>query len=200
LRRAAEPGSLRLVAVVLAGGEGRRMGGDKPLRAWRGGTLIDHALRKAHGFAPAVAVAVRSGDQVGRVDVPLLIDGPDLAGPLAGVASAIAFAADAGAEAVVTLPCDAPLAPEDLALRLAGAIQARDGVAMAASHGRWQPTCALWRSNLAEPLAQYAGRGGRSLRGFAEVAGLRLVDWGEPDPDPFANANAPEDLERLARL
>jgi molybdopterin-guanine dinucleotide biosynthesis protein A len=188
---------LRLAAVVLAGGEGRRMGGNKPLRAWRGELLLEHALRKARGFAPTVAVALRSPEQAGAAGVPLLIDDPGLAGPLAGLASAISFAHDAGAQAVVTLPCDAPLVPEELAARLGAALEPGDGVAKAVSHGQWQPTCALWRANLAAPLAAYAARGGRSLRGFAEAAGLRLVDWGAPEPDPFASANTPEDLARL---
>ncbi|MFC3077245.1 molybdenum cofactor guanylyltransferase [Phenylobacterium terrae] len=191
--------SLRLAAVVLAGGEGRRMGGSKPLRAWREGTLLEEALRKARRFAPDVAVAVRSADQVGLVDAPLLIDRADLAGPLSGLASAVAFAESVGAEAVLTAPCDAPLLPEDLAGRLAEALTAGQGVAMPVSHGQWQPACALWRSTLAAALADYAARGGRSLRGFAEEAGLRLVDWGAPEPDPFASANTPEDLYRLSR-
>jgi molybdopterin-guanine dinucleotide biosynthesis protein A len=174
------------------------MGGDKPLRPWQGGTLISQAVVKARGYAPTVAVAVRSPGQVGEPGVPLLADPADIAGPLAGLVSALAFAASEGAEAVLTLPCDAPLAPADLAERLAGALGAGDGVAMAQSHGRWHPTCALWRAGLAALLAAYAAGGGRSLRGFAERAGLRLVDWGEAEPDPFINVNTPQDLARLA--
>lgn len=189
--------SLRLAAVVLAGGEGRRMGGDKPQRPWRGATLIDQALERAWGYAGTAAVAVRSPGQVGDLGATLLIDPPDIAGPLAGLASAIGFAEREGVEAVLTLPCDAPLLPDDLSARLADALQLGDGVAMAQSHGRWHPTCALWRAGLSAALATYAAGGGRSLRGFAEAAGLRLVDWGAPEPDPFANANTPQDLVRL---
>lgn len=191
--------TFRLVVVVLAGGEGRRMGGGKPLRPWRGGTLLDAALRKARRFAPQVAVAVRSPEQVGKVAAPLLIDRPELAGPLAGLASAIAFAETEGAEAVLTLPCDAPLVPDDLAEKLAAALAPGVGVAAPLSHGYPQPDCALWRSDLGPVLAAYTAGGGRSLRGFAEAAGLRLVDWGAPEPDPFAGANTPEDLDRLGR-
>lgn len=189
--------SLRLAAVVLAGGEGRRMGGDKPQRPWRDGRLIDQALEKARRYAGAVAVAVRSAGQVRDAGAELLTDPPHIAGPLAGLASAIAFAEREGFEAVLTLPCDAPLLPDHLAARLTAALGPADGVAMAQSHGRWHPTCALWRAGLSSALGDYAAGGGRSLRGFAEAAGLRLVDWGAPEPDPFANANTPQDLARL---
>lgn len=174
------------------------MGGAKPLRPWQGGTLVSQALEKARSYAPRVAIAVRSPDQVDRPGVPLLTDPDDIAGPLAGLASAIEFAEAQGAWAVLTLPCDAPLVPADLAIRLAGALGPEHGVAMAQSRGRWHPTCALWRAGLAGPLAVYAADGGRSLRGFAERAGLRLVDWGEAEPDPFVNVNTPQDLARLA--
>src|SRR5690606_20483070 len=104
-RDRARPVSLKLAAVVLAGGEGRRMGGGKPLKPWRGGTLVSHALEKARGYAPRVAVAVRTPDQAGSLDAPSLTDPPDIAGPLAGLSSALAFAAEEGVDAVLTLPC-----------------------------------------------------------------------------------------------
>jgi len=189
--------SLKLAAVVLAGGEGRRMGGGKPLKPWRGGTLVSHALEKARGYAPRVALAVRTPDQAGGLDAPLLTDPPGIAGPLAGLCSALAFAAEEGVDAVLTLPCDVPFAPADLAVRLAEALTDDVGVTMAESRGRWHPTCALWRAGLDGALADYAAAGGRSLRGFAERAGLRLVDWGAAEQDPFANVNTPEDLARL---
>lgn len=189
--------SLKLAAVVLAGGEGRRMGGGKSLKPWRGGTLVSQALEKARGFAPSVAVAVRAPDQAAGLAAPLLTDPPHIAGPLAGLSSALAFAAGQGVDAVLTLPCDVPLAPDDLAVRLAEALTDDVSVTMAESRGRWHPTCALWRAGLDGALADYAAAGGRSLRGFAERAGLRLVDWGAAEPDPFANVNTPEDLARL---
>jgi molybdopterin-guanine dinucleotide biosynthesis protein A len=49
-----------MAVVVLAGGEGRRMGGRKPLRAFGGGTLIGHAVALARTWSSTVAVAVRS--------------------------------------------------------------------------------------------------------------------------------------------
>lgn len=185
-----------LVAVVLAGGEGRRMGGEKPLRRWRGATLIDHAVRKAQGYAPVVGIAVREAGQVPAAAAKLLIDDPTIPGPLAGVASAIAFAEAQGALAALTLPVDAPLAPDDLAERLLAALGGA-AVAMAHSHGRPHPPFALWRADLGPPLAAFAAEGQSSLRRFAERVGVRTADWGDLEPDPFANANTPEDLARL---
>ncbi|HEY9216475.1 MAG TPA: NTP transferase domain-containing protein [Phenylobacterium sp.] len=190
---------LRLAAVVLAGGEGRRMGGGKPLRLWRSETLIARAVAKARSYAECVAVAVREPGQVTGVAALLLLDDPSIPGPLAGLASALAFAAAEGAGAVLTLPVDAPLAPDDLARRLLAARIGDRQVVMAQSCGRWHPTFALWPSGLGPDLNAYARSGRSSLNGFARSVGVAIVDWGACEPDPFANANTSEDLARLER-
>ncbi|ODT63210.1 MAG: hypothetical protein ABS77_04650 [Phenylobacterium sp. SCN 69-14] len=190
------------VTVLLAGGEGRRMGGAKPLRLLDGRPLLDHGLRIARAQGPGpLAVAVRTPGQVGgRSDVPLLLDPVDCVGPLAGLASALAFAEACGAGQVLTLPCDAPRLPLDLGARLAGALAPGDQVAMAFSRGRLHPTCALWRVSTRAALDAYRASGGRSLKGLAQGAGVSVVDWGEPDPDPFVNLNTPEDLAAAAGM
>jgi molybdopterin-guanine dinucleotide biosynthesis protein A len=187
-----------MVVVVLAGGEGLRMGGAKPLRAFGATTLIGHALELARSYGDPIAVAVRDPAQVaGAGDAPLLIDDPALGGPLAGLASALAFAGRQGAAAVLTLPCDTPRLPPDLPKRLRAAMTDDVAAAVAASAGRLHPTCALWRSDAAARLPDYVATGRSSLIGLAEACGLARVDWPAGEADPFANANTPEDLQRL---
>jgi molybdopterin-guanine dinucleotide biosynthesis protein A len=108
----------RILAVVLAGGEGRRMGGEKPRRRFGPVSLVAHAVSVARRWSPEVAVAVRSADQAaGEVDAPLILDDPAIEGPLAGLAAALAHAAQADAPLLLTLPCDAPRLPADLLAR-----------------------------------------------------------------------------------
>jgi molybdopterin-guanine dinucleotide biosynthesis protein A len=184
--------------IILAGGGGRRMGGGKPLQRFGETTLLGHALRLAGNYGAPIAVAVRSPDQVGvPTDVPLLSDDPTIEGPIAGLASALAFGAASGADAVLTLPCDAPLLPADLAARLSASLWRWAGAAVATSGGRLHPTCALWRVSAHPLLSGHIHAGGRSLRGFAEACGMVAVEWAADDVDPFANANTLEDLRRL---
>lgn len=189
--------TLSLVAVVLAGGEGRRMGGTKPLRRLGGTTLVGRAVTLAQTYSRDVAVAVRDGAQVaGAVDAHLLLDDPSIQGPLAGLASALRFARRRGAACVLTLPCDSPRLPADLASRLSGRIGDRV-VAVAQSDGRLHPVCALWRAAALDALPGYLASGARSLKGFAATVGMTAVDWPVSELDAFANANTPEDLEAL---
>jgi len=198
----ASPGALAgdVVAVVLAGGEGRRMGGRKPLRRFGHDRLIDRAVAQASGYCPQVAVAVRSPLQIPDLrGVRLLLDDTALAGPLAGVASAMAFALAEGAGHVLTIPCDTPRLPADLLQRLAGALQGGGParVAVAESGRRLHPACALWPADGLEALRAYAARGRASLHGFAGELCMSIVGWDVRGGDPFANANTPEDLAAL---
>lgn len=186
--------------VVLAGGEGRRMGGRKPLRRVGSLSLVAHALARARAWSSNVAVAVRSADQVaGEADAPLILDDPAIAGPAAGLASAFDFSRRTGAARLLILPCDAPGLPADLLARLEDALDLQGDalVAMASSGGTLHPVCALWRVAAGDRLAAYLASGRRSLRGFAADCGMQVVDWEAADPDPFANANTPEDLAAL---
>lgn len=179
--------------VILAGGEGRRIGGAKPLRRLGGRTLLARAVERARGWSDSVTVAARTTAQVGDPGVPVLIDRPGLEGPLGGLASALCLER----ETVLTIPCDAPFLPDDMPERLAAAL-AGHAAALAASSGRVHPVCGLWRTDALAQLREYAASGRRSLIGFAEAIGYATVEWSE---DAFFNVNSDQDLaEAEARL
>lgn len=190
---------MRTLAVIMAGGESRRMGGAKPLRRFGAATLIEHALRLARRYAADVVVSVRDPSQIAGADAAVVIDDPAMAGPLAGLAAGLAHAREAGAERVLAIACDMPLLPDDLATRLAAALDAtpRALVAVASSGGKLHPACALWRSTALDHLGGYVAQGRSSLRGFAETCGCVVVPWAVGATDPFANANTPEELAQL---
>ena len=189
---------LPLAVVVLAGGEGRRMGGRKPERLFDGASLIARAVERARTWSPLVAVAVRRPEQApGDLGVAVILDNPEVGGPAAGLAAALAFALDHGAARLLTIACDTPVLPEDLPERLEAMLTQDSSVAVAASLGRLHPTCALWRPQVADALPGYLAQPA-SLLGFAKACGMAVAEWPcSPDADPFANANTPEELAAL---
>lgn len=186
---------MEMMVVILAGGEGSRLGGDKPLRLLGGRNLISRALDRARYWSGDVRVALRDHEQVPEPGAPVLLDDPDVWGPLAGLGSALNVARETGRSHVLTIPCDMPFLPGDLATRLAEAIGGH-GVAMAASNGQLHPVCALWSVHVLDALAAYREAGRRSLRGLAETVGMAIVGWPE---DAFANVNTPEELADAER-
>lgn len=191
----------RAVAVlVFGGGEGRRMGGDKPAKLLLSASLIERALTIARGFGQPIAVGVRHAGQVRTPpEVESVVDAPGLDGPLGSLAAGLRWARERDRQFLLTLPCDAPLLPDDLARRLVLEIGRRQcAVVVPQSGGRLHPACALWRVDAESRVAAYARTGRRSLTGFAAFIGGESVEWRDATPDPFFNVNTPTDLERAA--
>lgn len=190
---------MTLAVVILAGGEGRRIGGRKPLQSLGGQRLIDRAVGFACRWSEILAVAVRDPAQVGKIDAPLITDAADIAGPLAGLAAGLEFARGNGCDHVLAIPADMPFLPADLAARLADAITGHR-VAVATSAGQIHPVCALWRSDVLAEIDAYCAQGRRSLWGLAKQAGSIEVDWPTEPFDPFFNVNFSDELREAERL
>jgi molybdopterin-guanine dinucleotide biosynthesis protein A len=181
-----------VAVAILAGGEGRRIGGSKPLRRLGGSRLIDRAVEEARSWSDVIAIAVRDTSQVPSVAAEIIEDEP-VEGPIGGLAAGLEFALSAGREFLLTIPADMPFLPSDLMDRLAAVIR-DSGCAIAASGGHAHPVCGLWRSSSLAQLDSYASNGGRSLKGFAAMIGAVEVEWSVEPRDPFFNINSADDL------
>ncbi|MBT26789.1 MAG: molybdenum cofactor guanylyltransferase MobA [Rhodobacteraceae bacterium] len=198
--------SVNIPGVILAGGQGQRMGGqDKALLRLGGQTLLDRAIGRLGPQCSGLAVNA-NGDagRFGRLDLPVL---PDSAagqlGPLAGILAAMDWAAGLGAGRVVTIAVDTPFIPLNLVDRLAA--EGAAGVAMAASEmpgsdRHLQPVCALWPVALREDLRTSLAEGERKVRKWAQPHGLEPVLFADQGVDPFFNINTPQDLRQARAL
>ncbi len=184
-----------VAVVIAAGGDGNRIGGNKPSRLLGGIPLIARALNFAHLLSDNVAVAIRRDTQITLPpDIPLLVDAEANGGPLSALASALDWAAESGKRHVLMIGCDTPFLPHDLLHRLSAI--GSDTVAMAKSGDRLHPACALWPVTARAALDDDAVTGRRSLIGFAETVGYWPVEWPALPFDPFFNINTPDDLAR----
>ncbi|MBB5203563.1 molybdopterin-guanine dinucleotide biosynthesis protein A [Inhella inkyongensis] len=208
---AAEPlqKPLRLAAVVLAGGQGLRMGGaDKGLVPWQGQALVDwmlQALRAQEGVRwQALAISAnRNLSDYAQRGLPLLQD--DLAhraqGPLAGMLQALRFAKQAGCDAVWLLPCDTPLLPPDLAQRLVQGLLSQNAPAIAPAFEqaegppRWQAAHVLLRTELAPALQTLFDQGERRLQAALRHLGAQPLLLPPEQAGGFGNFNALADLQ-----
>ncbi|HVV91813.1 MAG TPA: molybdenum cofactor guanylyltransferase MobA [Hyphomicrobiales bacterium] len=190
----------RIAAVVLAGGQGRRMGGaDKAFMPLGGRPLIAHVLARLAPQCPVLAISA-GGDpaRFATFGVPVVADAmAGFPGPLAGILAGL----DAAAAAVppfalvLSVPADAPFLPDDLVARLLTARQAeKAAIAMAASAGRRHPVIALWPVELRAGLRAALAAGERKVEEFAARHRLAVVEWPTAPRDPFLNVNTPADL------
>lgn len=192
-----------IAGVILAGGQGRRMGGvDKALVDFEGRPLLAHVVER---FAPQVDRLLLSanGDAArfaafGLDVVPDLFAEP--MGPLAGLAAAHRRLETVGSDArfIATIAVDGPCLPRDLVARLAEALAAGPDarVAVARSRDRVHPVAALHcRDDLEDLIGGLADGSIRRVMNWIERRGVVLVDFDDVDGvDPFLNLNRPEDL------
>ncbi|AOY01263.1 molybdenum cofactor guanylyltransferase MobA [Jeongeupia sp. USM3] len=189
---------MKIAAVVLAGGEGRRMGGrDKGLLPLAGRPLVEWVLAAlAAQTRPPDWVTIsanRNLDAYRRYNVPVLSDAPPRGlGPLGGIHTALA-ATDA--DALLVLPCDVPVLPDDLVARLADAL-ADEQAAVAHAGTAIQPSICLVRRSAADALAGRLQRRELKLRDW--LASLAAVPAVFP-ADAFANLNTPEALAAFGK-
>lgn len=208
----AEPGmdaGARVVAVLLAGGLSRRMGGgDKCLQQLRGKPLLEHVIER---IRPQVTRMVlnAAGDPArftafGLPVVPDVVSG--FAGPLAGILTGLEWAAREAPECrwIVSIPTDAPFLPRDLVTRLVAGAQQADGgdaLACAASAGRTHPVVGLWPLSCRAALKQALVTADvRKIDRFTADFICPAVAFSDVPVDPFLNANRPEDLARAEEL
>lgn len=196
-----------LVAVLLAGGQARRMGGgDKCLRPIAGRPILAHILDRLRPQVDAIAINA-NGDPARFAEFGLEVVADSVAGfpgPLAGVLAGLDWAATRQAAALdmVSVPCDGPFLPRDFVARLvAGRDAAGAEMACAASAGQAHPVAALWPVRLRDDLRRaLTVEGIRKVDAWTGRHRLAQVPFADEPVDPFFNANEPSDLMEAERL
>jgi len=191
------------VAVLLAGGLGRRMGGgDKPLRVLGGRKLLDYVVERIRPQVRSMVLNA-NGDaaRFATWRLPVVADPlPDFPGPLAGVLAGMRWAAGEGATTLLSVPTDTPFLPADLVARLeAERSSAGVPIACAASGGRTHPVVALWPVGLADALEAGLRAGERKIDGWTAHHGVAQAVFDDAAGDPFFNVNRPEELAEAER-
>lgn len=181
-----------LTGIILAGGQGRRMGGqDKGLVLFDGIPLYQHVLQRLRPQVDIVMISAnRNLDRYQSGGFVVISDTlPDYPGPLAGMLSGL-LAAET--EWIVFCSCDTPFVPVDYVQQLWRHKQEALAV-WARSSERDHPALALLHRSLAQPLADYLQRGERRLMQFLREQGGHAVRVNQ-DEAAFRNVNTPEDL------
>jgi molybdenum cofactor guanylyltransferase len=198
---------VKVVGLLLAGGQSRRMGGgDKALRVLDGIPLLERVVER---LRPQVDTLVlnANGDpsRFAAFGLPVVADRvPGFAGPLAGVLAGLDWTAEHRPDCplVVSVATDAPFLPADLVARLIARLE-RDGgnLVCAASEGRAHPVFGLWPVRLREDLRRaVVDEGIRKVDQWTSRYRLATVSFAAGPIDPFFNANRPEDFATAEAL
>lgn len=200
-----------ITALILAGGRGSRMGGvDKGLQNFNGLPLALHTLTRLQISGGVGEIMINANRNLAAYESFGVAVWPDVladyAGPLAGFLTGLERCET---PYLLTVPCDTPLLPLDLAQRLAAALEAEDAdIAMAAApeagrdgtlQVRTQPVFCLLRTELLESLVRFTQDGGRKIDAWTALHPTAVVAFDAPgdDPQAFFNANTLAELQQL---
>ncbi|WP_029697539.1 molybdenum cofactor guanylyltransferase MobA [Franconibacter helveticus 513] len=181
-----------ITAVILAGGQARRMHGqDKGLQLLKGKPLWQHVAQRLSQQVDKIAISAnRNMGAYKQSGLQVISDTlPDYPGPLAGMLAAMQ---SLKSEWFLFCPCDTPFIPSDLVAVLwqgrqnAKAVWAHDGE-------RDHPTLALLHHSLEKPLHDYLERGERRVMLFLREAGGHSLSF-QHESACFINVNTTDDL------
>jgi molybdopterin-guanine dinucleotide biosynthesis protein A len=189
----------KVTGVLLAGGQGRRMGGvDKGLQLLRGKPMAQHVIER---FAPQVDELLINANQnieqyqgLGYRVIPDAIGG--FVGPLAGLHRGLSEAAH---PLVVTAPCDSPFLPLDLVAKLKAALDANNTeLAVAKTGDQPHPVFSLCRTSVLPSLTAFLESGGRKIDLW--YSQLKVVEVQFAEEAAFRNINTREELSRNEQI
>lgn len=184
-----------ITGVILAGGGATRMGGvDKGLVKLDGKPLVEHVIERLKPQVPNLIISAnRNHEAYARYGFVVVNDDAEAtgAGPLAGIFSAMKLAAT---DYIVTVPCDAPHLPRDLAARLLAQLQRDDKQACMAHDGmRSQPIFALLHTNLQQEARRALRAGEYKVEWWLQSIGCTTADF-SGSAECFINLNTAENI------
>lgn len=193
-------GPRHIGALILAGGEGRRMGyRNKGLLSFRGRPMVAHVVEALRPHANYMAISANKDiEQYQALGLPVFQDQPRycIQGPLAGIAAAVPRF-PAMLDAVLVVPCDLPLLPADLVPRLSEALADQTvDCALASTEGNAHHGVFMFRPGMLLSL----------LPQLLEGSDLRLQTWLQAnrcaavlfnDARAFSNINDMDALQNL---
>jgi len=190
---------ITVTGLVLAGGQGSRMGGvDKGLAPFRGRPMVAHAIERLAPQVDEILVnANRNPEAYARFGHRVIADEiPGFAGPLAGFERGLAHARG---QLVATVPCDSPFLPADLVARLRAALEGAGAqLAVARTGDQPHPVFCLMRREVHASLAAFLASGQRKIDKW--YASLSVVEVAfDDEADAFANINTRDELAGLEK-
>ncbi len=189
-----------LTAVILAGGQGRRLGGkDKGLLEFEGRLLIEILIDCLKNQTPNIIInANRNLSRYQSYGYPVIADElENFQGPLAGFASAMTAVET---DYILTLPCDSPSLIENFVTRFIET-QEKTGAPLCVAHDgeRLQPVYALIDTSLNDSLTLFLQSGDRKIDRWYAQQEFALVDFSDQCA-MFQNINTSEDRLRMSQI
>lgn len=200
--------SHNIVGLILAGGEGRRLGGrDKGLQKHKGKPLIEYVIIALEQQTDKIILSANRNLEIYKqYDLELVSDNKldgyqdseqdSYQGPLAGIIAALPFIQQAQKEYLLLASCDTPNLPIDYASKLHEQLKNTSASAAVVHDGnRTQNLHCLIRCDALASLQAFYQQGGRALYRWFKQNAVIEVDFSR-HAERFLNINTLEQLQQ----
>jgi molybdenum cofactor guanylyltransferase len=186
--------------LIVAGGRSTRMGGrDKGLQILDGRPMITHIIERLQPQVGHLLINANQNHETYELfGLPVVNDViGDFVGPLAGLHAGLIHCTT---PYLLSVPCDCPFLPTDLARRLSdGLISSGADIAYAVALNQNQtehhPVFCLLKRDAAVALSGYLNQGGRKVLTWVLSQSHSQVRF--EDHAAFLNINTPDDLQAI---
>jgi molybdopterin-guanine dinucleotide biosynthesis protein A len=162
-------------AIVMAGGQSRRMGADKGLLPIEGRPMIEHVLETLRPHFAQLIVSVADAGRYPFLDVEVVADRLRGQGPLMGIASALAASKH---DLNFVQACDIPHTDLALVGRLLALATDCDAVIPRTPEGHYEPLFAVYRKGALAAMEEVLQSGRRKTSDIFGLCVTRFLDLG----------------------
>ena len=185
-------------AIILAGGQSRRMGRDKALITFKGQPIMVHVIDTLRELSDDVLVVSNRSAAYQSFGIRIVPDADPPSGPLGGISAGLAAAQH---DLAIVVACDMPfLNAQVLRLLVEHAVNV-DAVVPLTSD-QFEPLHAVYRRTCLAAINRHLAGGDRRVISFFDEVRVQVVPetaWQLLDPTgrSMANLNTPDDLHQL---
>ena len=186
-----------ITAVILAGGQGTRLGGeDKGLVKLNHIPLVRHLINRVQPQVTEIIISAnRNIEAYAEFGFTVYEDDiSNFAGPLAGILKALRHSKN---EWLLCVPADSPFVPLDLAERLLKNM-GENTIAIPHDGKYLQPTFALIHKSLSASLDEFLSQGERKARVWMKQQPHAIIDF-SVQANAFININTDDDLKNAEK-
>ena len=189
---------MNINAVLLAGGESRRMGKDKATLMFRGKPLWQIQLELLRKLTPKeIFISARTNPVWHPADIQFVADDPPSRGPLSGLAASLA---QMQTTHLLALAIDMPFMSEKYLRFLSGQIEPGRGV-VAKIDDRFEPLAAIYPNEASADLRSALSGSDFSLQSLISrlvtAEKFRVIPVTPQEKNFFLNVNKPMDLKAV---
>ncbi len=185
-------------AIILAGGQSRRMGTDKALIDFHGKPLLAHVIDTLRHLSDDVMVVSNRSEVYASFGAHIVPDYDPPSGPLGGIAAGLsAMQHDLG----IVVACDMPFLSIELLRHMLDRSREADAVVLRLDDN-FEPLHAVYRRACLAPIVRHLTAGDRRVISFYDDVRLTIMPeaewrWIDPEARSMANLNTPDDLGSL---